>query len=247
MTIGTHILVLIGWMALPSAAQSDSTNANAAPGGLDAGLKKELETLSEKLEGIRDLSTDFEEQKLSALLKKPLVSKGTMRAVGTRSRWDTTSPKPSSMVVDAAEIRIYYPQRSTLEVYRVDEKLRWLTVWALPKLSVMIERFFIERIPAAELGASVPGTIPLGLRLRPRDAAIGEYLRRVDIVFNSATALVIRVEILDADDDRTVISFSNARPNSGLHERDVELVVPPRTQTVRPLEKLEKEPTDQRP
>jgi len=247
MTLDTRTLLFVGWMALPLAAQDSATPATEAPDAPDAGLKAELEALAEKLDGIRDLTTDFEEQKFSTLLKKPLVSKGKMRVVGVRSRWDTMSPKPSSMVVDPAEIRIYYPDRSTVEVYRVDEKLKWLTVWPLPNLSVLVVRFFIERIPVAESRDTYSVGPWLGLRLRPRDEVVGEYLRLVDVVLNTATALVVRVEILNADGDRTIISFSNARTNIGLDEKDVELVVPAGTQTVRPLAKLEKEPPDARP
>jgi len=151
------------------------------------------------------------------------------------------------MIVDPAEIRIYYPDRSTVEVYQVDEKLRWLTVWPLPKLSVLVDRFLIERVPIADLRVTDSVGPCLGLRLRPRDEAVGQYLRLVDVVLSSTTALVLRVEILDADGDRTVISFSNARPNVGLNEKDVEFVVPVGTQTVRPLAKLEKEPPEPRP
>lgn len=247
MTLATRTLLLMGYIAFPVATEAQLPPVTAARGELDAGLKKELESLAEKLETIRDLAADFEEQKFSALLKKPLVSKGRMRVVGARSRWETISPKPSSMSVDPAEIRIYFPERSTMEVYPVDEKLRWLTIWPLPKLSVLVDRFFIERTPVAELGEVDRGVTRLGLRLSPRDEALEQYLRRVDVVLNHATALVVRVEILDADGDRTVISFSNARPNSGLNEKDVELVVPPGTQTVRPLAKLEKEPPNVHP
>jgi len=234
-------------MALPLAAGDNAPPSTASQGELDPALKKELETLAEKLKGMRDLATDFEELKYSALLKEPLVSKGRMRVVGGRSQWDTISPKPNSMIVDSAQVRIYYPERATMEVYEFDEKLRWLTFWPMPELSVLIERFFIERIPVAELGTSETGAMLLGLRLRPRDDAVGEYLRRVDVVLNTATAIVVRVEIVDADGDRTVTSFSNTRPNGGLSEKDVEFIVPPGTQTVRPLAKIEKAPPDAGP
>jgi len=247
MTIDTRTILFVGMMALPLVAEDGAPPATAAQGALDAGLSAEWEALAQKLDGIRDLTTDFEEQKFSSLLKKPLVSKGKMRVVGARSRWDTTSPKPSSMVVDPAEIRIYYPERSTIEVYQVDEKLKWLTVWPLPKLSVLVDRFLIERIPVPDPRDTNSVGPCLGLRLRPREEAVDQYLHLVDVVLDTATALVVRVEILDADGDRTVISFSNARPNSGLDEKDVELVVPEGTQIVRPLAKFEKEPPGARP
>jgi len=214
---------------------------------LDPALAAELETIDRKLAQIRDLTTDFEERKFTSLLKKPLVSRGKMQVVGSGSRWDTITPQPTIMVLSAAGIRIYYPQRSTLEVYKLDEKLQWLAFSPLSKLADLVSRFTIERIPVVDLGSANSATTYLGLRLTPRDEAIGKYLHHIDIVLNTTTAYIVRVEMFDADGDRTVISYSNTRVNTGIEEKDIELIVPAGTQVVRPLAGLENEPPDAPP
>ncbi len=249
MTISGHAIILV-WMTAPlfapaSGAQADGIEQTESETreALDPTLAAELEAIDRRVAQIRDLTTDFEERKFTALLKNPLISRGRMRILGSRTRWDTFSPQPTAMIVDATGISIYYPQRSTLEVYQLDEKLKWLAVSPLPQLTALLDRFTIERIPVADSGDAGSAGTYLGLCLRPRDEALRKYLRRVDVVLNTTTAFIVRVEMLDADGDRTVISFSNMRPNTGLDNKDVELTVPAGTQIVRPLAGLEKEST----
>ena len=73
------------------------------------------------------------------------------------------------------------------------------------------------------------------------------HLRQVDVVLDTTTAFIVRVEMLDPDGDRTVISFSNFRPNMGLEGMDVELTIPAGTQIVRPLAGLEKDSSETPP
>ena len=234
--------IILPLLATPSRARAGGPEhaESDARGTLDPALSTELESLDRKTAEIRDLTTDFEEQKFTTLLKKPLTSHGTLRIVGSHSRWDTISPRPVSMIVDAAGIRMYYPQRSTLEVYQLDEKLTWLAVSPLPKPAVWVDRFTIERIPVPDLGDVASAGACLGLRLRPREEALGKYLRHVDVVLNTTTAFMVRAAMVDADGDRTVVSFSNIRPNTGLEPKDLELTVPADTQIVRPLAGFEK-------
>ncbi len=221
-------------------AENDKPIKPVTRESLDSALAADLELMDRRVAKIRDFTADFEERKTTAILKKPLVSQGKVKVTGTGSRWDTISPHPSTLVLNADRIRIYYPRRSTLEEYSLDEKLKWLALSPLPKLADLIGRFTIERIPVADLVMGDSNSTYMGLRLTPRDATIGEYLYHVDVVLNTTAAHMVRVEIADADGDRTVISFSNVRMNTGLEEKDIELLVPEGTQIVRPLAGLEK-------
>lgn len=219
----------------------EATKLKTQENAVDPALKSELEEIDRRVSQVHDVVSDFEEQKYASLLKKPLVSRGIMRNVGSLSRWDTTSPKPVSMVVDTAGIRIYYPQRSTLEIYQLEEKFKWLAVSPMPRLSTLIEVFTIERLSSEELGTTENAVVNLGLRLRPRDEAISKSIRFVNVVLNASTAFIHRAEIVDTDGDRTVILFSNVQANTGIHEKDLELVVPEGTQIVHPLAGLQQE------
>jgi len=234
----------VPWVAMGGRARADDiVPAESRPAAaIDPALAAQLESIDRRAAAIRDVTASFEERKFTALLKKPLVSSGTLRSVGSRARWDTKSPHPSAMVVDAAGIRIYYPERSTLEVYALDEKLRWLAVSPLPRLMALLDRFYIERTTDAERRDSETPHAHLALRLHPRDEAVGRYVRQVDVLLDTDTAFVVRVEMLDVDGDRTVISFSDIRANAGIGDADVELTVPGDTRIVRPLAGIETPP-----
>src|SRR4051812_32568629 len=71
---------------------------------------------------LTDLSADFEQQKHTTLLKKPLVSRGKVQIAGSTMRWDTTNPEPTVMLLDEKEARLYYPKQSTLEIYSLGDQ-----------------------------------------------------------------------------------------------------------------------------
>lgn len=205
-----------------------------------------LVALDQRAGRIEDLSAEFTERKYTSLLKKPLVSRGRVWIKGVRSRWVTLEPHQSTMAMDGRQIQIYYPQRSTVEVYDIDARVQSLAVSPLPRLDVLQQHFEIKSLDPAHLAAASgeghtawdgDGTAPwLALRLTPKSDTLLAYVERVDVVIDRETACVLRAEMTDPDGDRTLISFSDFKVNSGLALEDVTLVVPPGTKVVRPLD-----------
>jgi outer membrane lipoprotein-sorting protein len=221
--------------ALASAARAETPASRPAT---NPALWERLVRIDQLASKVTDLSADFEQKKFTPLLRKPLVSTGTIRVKGSAMVWDTTAPEPTQMRIDQREIRLYYPRQATLEIYPIDQQLGSLAASPLPKLDVLKRYFAFEEVPISELGADVRGENLLALRMTPVDAALSEHLDHVAVLLDAAQGLILRAEMVDADGDRTQILFSHLRPNAGLGEGDVSLNVPASTKVSRPLEGL---------
>jgi outer membrane lipoprotein-sorting protein len=203
----------------------------------DPALLKRLEAIDARAAGMTDLSAKFKQEKFTALLKKPLVSSGTVRVKGTRVRWDTELPEPAVLFMDSKEIRLYYPGQKIVEVYPIDQKLAELAASPLPRLATLQQHFSVEQIPLRELGADgATDDQQIALKLTPADASLREHLQFVRVLLDVGASHILKAETTDADDDRTVITFTDVKPNAGLKDEDLNLVVPPGTKESRPLE-----------
>ena len=205
----------------------------------EAAFRAQLEAFDEAVAAVRSVTADFEERKFTSLLKKPLVSRGRVRAQGTLIRWDTEKPHRSTVLVDQRRLRIYYPARATLEVYELDERLAWLAASPLPRLGALREHFTIERLDPGAVGWDLDPARHLPLRLTPKAPELRDYLTRVDLVLDLQKTCVARSEILDPDGDRTVLLFTNVRTSTDLDGDTLELAVPNGTTVVHPLSGLE--------
>lgn len=199
--------------------------------GDDKQLDDKLNRLDEQSQKIDDLTADFVESKFTVLLKKPLVSKGRVKVLGSRTRWDTTEPHATTLFTDDKRVALYFPSRKTVEVYRIDRRLRPLIVSPVPRLATLERHFHIE-----PLESDSPKPKFLLLRLTPKDEALTEFVEEVRIHFDLSVGLARRIEIIDPDGDRTVIEFADIRTNVGLRSKDVAWDFPPGTRILHPLD-----------
>jgi outer membrane lipoprotein-sorting protein len=201
----------------------------------DPGLTKQLDAIDAKAGKIKDFTADFRQEKFTALLKKPLVSKGRVRVGGASIRWDTREPEPAVLFSDGKDVRMYYPGQRLLEIYPIDQRLGDLAASPLPKLKTLREHFSIgraepETFPKADASKSV------ALRMIPLDEAIREHVDEIRVLLDSEAAHILELEILDADGDRTRITFEDVRLDTGIKSADLALTVPKGTTVSRPLE-----------
>jgi outer membrane lipoprotein-sorting protein len=201
----------------------------------DEALSRELEELDARGAKVEDLTAEFEQEKFTAILKKPLVSSGRVLVKGGRTRWDTTRPRKSVLVIDEQELKLYDPEAGTLEIYPVAGGLSRMTASPVPRLSAVREQFTIERMDPAELDDRATVTSALALRLTPTDPEVKEHVTGVRVLIDRETGCASVVEVTDADGDRTVIRFKKLQLNTGLEEDKLELQVPPGTTISRPL------------
>lgn len=243
------LILVLGLLLQPGQPKTEArpATAPAESGGDSAGLGARLDALDKKIAGIRDLSADFEQSKKTALLKKPMTSSGTIRLKGQRTRWDTKKPHPTIMTIDAAEVRIFYPDQKTVEVYPIQGDMARLASSPLPRIGVIREQFEITEIKPTEIDAAVdPKAELLAIALTPKSDALKEHIERIRVLIDATTACARLVEITDADRERTTITFTNVKLDSGLSDKDVELVTPPGTTVSRPLEGAAPKPEHQR-
>jgi len=240
---------LIVTAGLASAAPSTAAEATVPQGhSEDPALRARLDDIDRRAGEVRDLTAQFEQQKFTALLKKPLVSSGRVRMKGSVVRWDTEAPEPAVLHSDGREIRMFYPRQRVVEVYPIDKRITDLAASPLPRLAALREHFRIERAernaePVRGAGEQSK-TDRVSLRLTPTDPFLKEHVDQVLVVLDAAAACVVSVEVDDADGDRTLIRFSDVKLNAGMKDADVALAVPPGTKESRPLEGVQGDPPD---
>jgi outer membrane lipoprotein-sorting protein len=206
------------------------------PAAPDPALMARLQAADAKAAEIHDLTADFRQVKHTALLKDPVTSTGRVRIKGSTVRWDAAEPHPCVLHIDEREIRVYYPEDASVEVYASDAQLRRLTASPIPRLQAMQEQFDIRELPKTEIeGApSTPGLF--AIRLTPKEESLRKHVKEVRVLVDPATGLAERFEMVDPDGDRTLIVFTKQQTNTGLKESDLDLHVPPGTKESHPLE-----------
>lgn len=205
-----------------------------APAHDDDALSATLALLDEKAAKITNLSATFTQEKHTAILRRPLVSSGTVRVRPPLVRWDTVHPHASSMLVSQKEVRIFYPDQATVEIYDLTGQLGQLAASPIFRLAALREHFTIERAAPREGEKPVAGRVEL--RFTPRAQALRDHLQEVWLGVDEDSALVRRAEIINSDGERTVMTFDHIKVNPGLVPGALALEIPPGTNIVRPLE-----------
>ena len=209
------------------------------PKGVDAGLWSRMLEVDARAGKIEALVADFEQEKHTALLRKPLISSGTVRIKGSMIRWDTRQPHPSTLLITERDVRIFYPDPppGVVEIYNLDQRVGELAASPLPRLAVLKDRFRFQQIPVHEMDPQTREDAFLALKMTPSDAQIAQHVQEVRVLLDVAAGYIVRAEMTDADGDRTVLKFSHVKVGSD--PGDLELKVPPGVKVTRPLEGLE--------
>lgn len=234
-------IVILAALAALSGAAGSAPSRSISGNPADSALGTQLDDIDRRAGQIQDLTARFEQQKFTALLKKPLVSSGRVRVKGAVVRWDTETPEPAVLHSDGREIRMYYPRQRVVEVYPIDQRITDLAASPLPRLTALRQHFRIERgdlkdAAGTDTGAGPASSELVALRLAPTDEFLKEHVEQVLVVLDARTACVVSVRVDDADGDRTVIRFSDLKLDAGLKDADVALAVPSGTKVSRPLE-----------
>lgn len=165
----------------------------------------DLQRLFESLAQHRPARAAFHEKKYLALLERPVESSGELVFTPpSRLERRTLAPRPENIVIDGDTV-----------VLESAGKRRSLSLREQPAMAVLVES--MRATLAGDLGALVraysvalDGT-PQSWRLvlRPLDAVASTLVDHVEI--SGADADVRKVEIFQADGDRSVITITPAR------------------------------------
>jgi outer membrane lipoprotein-sorting protein len=210
-----------------------------APKGVDPTLWSRMLQIDARAGKINTLIADFQQEKHTALLKKPLVSSGELRIRGSTMRWETRLPQPSILVITEREARILYPNPApgVVEIYNLDQRIGELAASPLPRLAILKNRFHFEQIPVHDMDANARDDAFLALKMTPIERQIAEHVEEVRVLLDVAAGYIVRAEMTDADGDRTVLKFTQVK--LGVDPGDLELKVPAGANVTRPLEGLQ--------
>lgn len=206
--------------------------------GQDASPWDELVALSESRPEVKTLSADFRQEKFTPLLRDPIVSRGRVVMLSQTadtdagSRWETLEPYASTMVIAAGELKLYYPQQQSLEIYDLGDRLDAMATSPVPDLAVLRDNFSLESSTWND-DRSV-----LSLSLLPKSEAMQQALQEVKVEVDAAQGVLRRLSLTDLDDETTVMVFENIQLNPPLDPAALELDVPTGTKIVRPLESV---------
>jgi hypothetical protein len=199
---------------------------------IDPQLWKEMSAIDTIVGRIKDVSADFEQRKFTPLLKKPLVSSGHVRGKSDRTLWITDKPESTKMLVDSVGNSIYYPQQGLEEIYPIEGQLGALASSPLPRIDALRRFFSFEKM------ADTSDDRHLALRMLPIDASLREHVEEVKVLLDRQTGFIVRAENTDADGERTVLTFSNVKIDTGMSDDSLRLDVPAGTKISHPLESM---------
>ena len=229
--------------ALPRAGPPlHAADPPAVPAAAASALPPELAELDARIAAIRDLRADFEQRKHTPLLKKPLTSRGTVLARRERVRWDTQTPRRSSLIAGRDEIRIYYPDERVVEIYAVAGDLRQLAGSPLPSLSDLTSHFDVRLVAPSSFAGEARPDRALAAELVPRTPELKDAVAHVVVLFDAAVPCVARAVMTDPDGERTEIEFKNVRTNTEFPDSVMDLRVPEGTREVHPIGNRPSEP-----
>jgi outer membrane lipoprotein-sorting protein len=230
-------IMLLLLTSLAARAASQTTR----PTGVDEASWRRMLEIDAKAGEVKDLVADFEQQKITAMLRKPLLSSGQVFVRGSAMLWKTRKPEASELQINEKEVRIYYPSQKTIEVYQIRQKLGQLAASPLPRLATLREHFVFKPLPLSEMKESDEGRF-FAVEMTPIDPELGEHVETVRVLLDATRGLIVRFEMSDADGERTVITFSNVRTNVGLKDEQLAIDAPADMKVTRPLAGIEGEP-----
>lgn len=179
-----------------------------------------LAKLDERTSQIEDLTANFIQHKRSILLREPLVSKGRVWVLGNKVKWETKEPRTSLMLVSNRSAKLYDQESKRVEVYPLSAGLAAIIGTPLPRFSRLKESFLIERVQSDDESEQVV------LRLTPLDEELAEHIKSITVWIDPKIPAATALEMVDAEGDRTKITFSRIKLNQGLEDTDFELSLP---------------------
>ena len=239
--LAVALCLILPILLAADAPTTPTTPPTSRPANVDPAAWQRMLDIDARAGKIEDLTADFEQQKFTAMLKKPLVSSGVVAVRGSAMLWDTRKPESSQLQIDTKEVRIYYPAQRTIEVYQIQQKLGQLAASPLPRLAVLREHFSFEPIPVGEMGEKDDTATEnfFAVRMTPIDPELREHVEAVRVLLDAQRGLIIRLEMRDPDGDRTLISFANVKTNVGLKDGDLRIAAPADVKITRPLAAVE--------
>jgi outer membrane lipoprotein carrier protein len=215
------VRVFIYWIFLALALASVAKGAPIS----DSELKNLLVAIRQN----RSTQADFQEERVIRLMKKPVLSSGTVSfQPPNKFRREVKGSSPSVTVSDGRELWIYYPNFKSAERYPLGKGSPLdATVAAINSALNLenIETSFNVSATKSDNGHE--------LALLPRTAAMKRVFQKLDLRINSEFR-VERTDMLLPNGDRIVTTYSN-QTRAPIPPSTFEFKPPPGTEVTTPL------------
>jgi outer membrane lipoprotein carrier protein len=189
----------------------------------------ELKNLLAEVRQNRTTRADFQEERVIRLMKRPVVSSGTVWfQPPNKFRREVKGNSPSVTVSDGRDLWIYYPSFNSAEHYSLGKGSPLdATVAAINSA------LNLENVEASFNIAATKTENGYELQLIPRSGAMKRVFQKLDLRIN-AQPRVERTDMLLLNGDRIVTTYSNqTRPS--IPASTFEFKPPPGTQVTMPL------------
>jgi outer membrane lipoprotein carrier protein len=215
------VRVFVYWIFLAFALASVAKSAPISD--------NELKNLLAAIRQNRSTQADFQEQRVIRLMKKPVLSSGTVWfEPPNKFRREVKGNSPSVTVSDGRELWIYYPNFKSAERYPLGKGSPLdATVAAINSALNLenIETSFNVTATKTENGNE--------LQLLPRTAAMKRVFQKLDLRINDKFR-VERTDMLLPNGDRIVTTYSN-QTRATIPPSTFEFKPPPGTEVTTPL------------
>jgi outer membrane lipoprotein carrier protein len=215
------VRVFIYWIFLALALASVAKGAPIS----DSELKNLLVAIRQN----RSTQADFQEERVIRLMKKPVLSSGTVSfQPPNKFRREVKGSSPSVTVSDGRELWIYYPNFKSAERYPLGKGSPLDATVAAINSALNLEN--IE--PSFNISATKSDN-GHELALLPRTAAMKRVFQKLDLRINSEFR-VERTDMLLPNGDRIVTTYSN-QTRAPIPASTFEFKPPPGTEVTTPL------------
>ena len=169
----------------------------------------ELKNLLAAIRQNRSTQADFQEQRVMRLMKKPVLSSGTVWfEVPNKFRREVKGNSPSVTVSDGRDLWIYYPNFKSAERYPLGKGSPLDATVAAINSALNLENLetsFNVTATKSDSGHE--------LALLPRTAAMKRVFQKLDLQINSEFR-VARTDMLLPNGDRIITTYSNQKRTS---------------------------------
>jgi outer membrane lipoprotein-sorting protein len=189
----------------------------------------DLKNLLEGIRANRTTQADFQEERIIRLMKKPIVSSGTVWfQPPNKFRREVKGNSPSVTVSDGRQLWIYYPNFRSAERYPLGKGSPLDSTVAAINSALNLEN--IENTFQINATKSDKG---YELALLPRTASMKRVFQKLDLHIND-NLRVERTDMLLPNGDRIVTMYSN-QTRAPISPSTFEFKPPPGTEITTPL------------
>nr|BAL56810.1 outer membrane lipoprotein carrier protein LolA [uncultured prokaryote] len=217
------------WLTLAVGLWASVTAGNQLEGlSGKAKLDAVLAEISKAQAAVQTLAADFQQTKVSRLLKEPSVRKGVFYfQAPDQVRWEYRNPSETVVLVTAHAMVTYRPSErlaEKVELGRSQRKLFAFLSAGEPITNLSRHFSFALRDPGGE-GDFV-------LILNPVTHQLKKRLHHVELVIERKSFLPVRVSYTESDGDTTTYEFSQIKINQPLPPNLFSLDLPPGVRVV---------------